>query len=539
MGWKENLLVAWTFWMALTTGGGMINGWDYLTQKMDAEINGMGQLWQLCDHGDPKEIADYSEGLSCKARDDFYADVYSIAIGGMSLANLFFGLLMDARLPFMGPKMAVIVGLSTLALGNYFIGSIDSTTQSASDVKMRIYAGALCIGTGPVGTFLTAMPMVNYSKFSRVSVTAAINGVFYLSGMTYPLGFTLVVAAGVPIDQQRQLFSAIMIVVSMFNLLVSWLIWPTRPVQEGATCERLVDPAFWRLSDLREKRVSIVMKRGLITSTLTESLIQAGPDDEEKPLRERGIWGQIKTRQFLFLMVYLAYFQLSQVFFMGNADSLLVPERSWSNLLLMCQINITPMIIMVGVAWIISSLGYSVALCVTAMSSSAMFGILLIPNHGTVGNVISTSILALEMTILYTFFFTYIGGYFGYRFYGKLVGIIFLVTGIVGQLNFGLNAWATERGCTGPVVIFTLLPFLFLPLALTKRGRSLIAPPGCVKTGGDTAEESPELGKTGGDTRLKVPTATTLGRLETEHEITEDDWTARLSNGFRDVEITK
>merc|ERR1719461_2303586 len=216
--------MGFTIWLTFTTGG----GWSQVfTVKMDEELDGRGQLFQLCPNPNPK-----FQGLHCKSRDAFYADVFTVINGVGSAGVLFFGMIMDPWRPFCGPKVAALIGQSLVAIGFYLLATVDSDTQSVSMVKTRIMIGATFIYTGPTGALISAMPMVNYfNKAFMATLIAVIQVGSYLSGMSSLFGFWILEKANVSVEYRRKYFCLFFMFVNLFNLCIVLLIYPTRSIR--------------------------------------------------------------------------------------------------------------------------------------------------------------------------------------------------------------------------------------------------------------------------------------------------------------------
>jgi len=81
---KRNILLAFTFWVNITSTGGCVYGLPVLTGLMDQELEGWGQLWQKCTSLD-----------DCTNRDQIYANAFISAIAVMSASAALFGVIID------------------------------------------------------------------------------------------------------------------------------------------------------------------------------------------------------------------------------------------------------------------------------------------------------------------------------------------------------------------------------------------------------------------------------------------------------------
>jgi len=494
MAWKECLVIGFAIWVSTTcTAGILLAGWQSLEGNLDSEYDGKGEFWQLCqdDHTESNGV------WNCKARKEFYADSFTLAADSQFAVQIIWGFMLDARKPFCGPKMVIFLGLALFAAGNYLLASVNSEVDGLKAAQHKFRIGTFLMSIGGIAPLLSSLVVINYNTKRIVLLTAIINQGFAVNGLVYTFGFPLLKKFGVPVNSQRRTLNAAWTVLSLVNLLIVWLIWPTKPVKSGSKIDRLIDLALWRTDDDKEtsspcttKRISLTEK--FLDDRVKSTSVQVDEEDtsgalpsrtyiledvEQQPLSERSILKSLLSWQFAFLALYAAFFPLAFNFYFENASSLLRPWEAWTRRLVTFQKAIIAIFFAWPYSFVISRFGLHSGLVVVSVSTSLMYLLLLLP-AGTAITITTSTIESLLTCAIFTFFYTYIRKIFGLQNLGRMIGITLLVSAASGQLGTVLNSWAFRDGFMGPNLIFGVGSLLFLPFAFLPALRRVLFPPG-------------------------------------------------------------
>lgn len=477
--WREYTVFGFMIWLTFTTSG----GWNQqiLQTAMDKELGGRGQLWQLCEG---QEITDTDGVDTCPKRTEYYGDLYTKG----TLINAFiqptFGAIMDPRKPFCGPKMSAVIGLGMLAAGYYLLGSINSDLDSLSTTKAKLLTGVVFVWSGVYGPLVSAVPMINFfNKKYFVWLLAAVQVGQFASGMSAPIGWFIMEKANVSIENRRKVYCMFFVIVTLVNLCIAWLIYPTRSIKpgDGDKINPLVDIALWRA-------------KGKATTTDVEQTFLVDDKEEQvpaKPMHSKSLCGQIMSRQFVFLTLFMASFLISNTYIGGDAVAIFISRAPWMQTFWQVQANLTPALLLPVTSLIMDRGGYRGGIWATVLTNAGQLFPLLF--KGAAAAVIALIPFSLNCVMPYTFFYTFISTEFGYANFGRISGFSLTLMGLISQFCLVLNSWADKHGFNGPTLLCGALLFVWLP-ATTKRGIKFIAP-GKSKyvTHGDDYEEVAEV----------------------------------------------
>jgi hypothetical protein len=205
---KRVFLVVFALWVNLSTSGGIIYGMSALTQLMDKELDGNGQLWEKC-----KNPPD-----DCKARDQFWSNLFAVSCGMINVGTAITGLLMDN----LGPKASCLIGLLFFGTGNYLVATTDSSEDGVDPAIIKFVIGFTCISLGGMGPYISSYNIANVTSV-ETTITSLIAALFNLTGLTYWLGTIILDVVSMPVDNQREFIGLMLAYLSAGQAVLVYL----------------------------------------------------------------------------------------------------------------------------------------------------------------------------------------------------------------------------------------------------------------------------------------------------------------------------
>jgi len=471
--WKRWCLYGFGCWLSLTSGIGFTN---LLIVHMHKENHLKGVLWELCD-----APSDFSHHL-CKTRDDFYANLLTGLAGASSLGTVVFGLMLDSNKPLCGPKVITVAGLAMTASGNYLIASIDPENDM-HEKRLHMVVAACLLTIGGAGPYLSFLPNLNffpeYNKITLIAFSVVFGIISSNSGL---FAFWLMERIQVPVDARRRSIYSFFALISLFNCLVAWLIYPTSPVKVGDRYERLIDFALWRKK--KEKETLLTGK-----DKVPEAALIGGGNQEPAVagnLHGQSIWRQICSRQYCFVCFFVLFFTVNSTMYTSNLYAIIIHRARW--MLTFTQLAKHSTIVFLPLAWLSwRAFGYSGGIVFTVICNTGIFVPLLFPPTKAAG-VVSYSFKTFRAAIDEIFMICFFTEQFGFDNWGKIMASFSITIGLsLMGLGFAVNSWVDHSGFLSAYIVWLIGALLFLPLA-TPRGRKFLT--GSTK---ESAEESQAL----------------------------------------------
>lgn len=168
---------------------------------------------------------------------------------------------------------------------------------------------------------------------------------------------------------------------------------------------------------------------------------------------------QLTSLAFIRLNIFFIICSFWANFYIGTAvtqlgDLGIVPEADTSHYGDLLTLFMTGGVVVIPVVgWMMDVWGFPVTMFVTILFSIFWASLLCLLDAKYL--IASFVCYALFRTFLFTFLFSYMADRLGFQFFGILVGILFLISGVVGLLQYPLSEWAdgscitdSQDGCS-------------------------------------------------------------------------------------------
>mmetsp|Transcript_2839 Transcript_2839/g.6562 ORF Transcript_2839/g.6562 Transcript_2839/m.6562 type:complete len:518 (+) Transcript_2839:93-1646(+) len=419
------------------TLGGLLFGW--------ASISG-GLLISPTKMGGP--------GLSS----DYVHMMFVVASFFNFLGPLLLGIVLDLY----GPRICSVISILFILAGCLLFG------LSTPDLPLFIPAMCLIAFGGP-GTQNAIIHLSNLYPDWKATATAFITGSFQLSFVVFLIFDQLWVCMD---WNYSHLFIGYGVVCAV-NLVVSLCMWPDQPyswqeqteVAERAymdTHEQHPSPARppQKLGPIRlpsvfqHKRKPSVQSYSLVhgedsdryryTDSADANAVEDVAVEGSVLLHDASLSEQMRSPEFIHLTLFFLVNSFWANFYIGTFDMQLGDEQMLTPLQQRDFARIFTLVITLGVLVIppvgllMDVGGFPLTATLTVFCGVAWSILLLLDSPSDHLLIASFAAYSLYRTSFYTFFFAYLADVLGFRYFGMLAGIIFLLGGILGMAQYPL-----------------------------------------------------------------------------------------------------
>jgi len=443
------MLVA--LWINISSSGGIMYGMTSLTNLMNKELDGKGQLWQKCE----------SPPHHCEDRENLYANIFSIAVGVCSVGTAAYGLLMDN----FGPKLPCLIGIILFGAGNYLIGRADS---GRDDVEVAVYqftVGFCCMALGGFGPYISSFNISNITKHQN-GFTSLLAGECNLTGMMYWALISVLEYMNIAVDDQRSRIGLFFTWISVVNGVIVYLIWPVESYVPHSNVEKLISFRLWsskptlptdddiRRSFIPDDSVVNQKKRNLSWSSYIS-------------LRDETAKNQILSKEFFLLKTWYSVYMLVMSFYLGTVYNQIDPnnENQWVQTVVLFLANVAPILLAWPCAILLDKFGYAFGVGTVSLCSVGMFSCL--SSKLMFLKVMSSCFFSIYRTFLFATFYSSIGSMFGFVNYGAVLGVATIFAAAVSQFAILLNTTGFTIGFSYVNIPLALLSAFLFPLSLT------------------------------------------------------------------------
>lgn len=477
---KSVFLVSLAFWVNFSTTGGIIYGLSSLFELMDKELGGLGQFHEECK--DPP--------LDCTWKDNMYSNMFTIALGFVSLGSAVIGILMD----YLGPKFAALFGLFLFSAGNWLVATTDSSKDEVNVSVAKFITGLSLIAMGGMGPYMSSFSIANVTKFPN-TITSIIAAIFNFAGLTYFLVWIILDELKMSVENQRKFFGLLLTLTSVGQAVLIYLFWPVRAFAPNSDVERLVDFRLFKPTEINDdafhgssgfKNQDILLQNSSrqnnspssVDSTSSENqdtfsfsdvkgYIVSG-NKEHVPLCKAKAKVQLFSKEFMLGTAFFSLCILAMSFYLGTIFVQMDGKADWLGTNLLLQANATPFVLAWPCGLLLDRFGFSFGVFVLSGSSFGMFSTILLDSIPWY--VVSSVFFALFRCFLFATYFGYVGMTFGFTNFGVLVGSTTIFSFVVGQLGILLNSIAYNYGfwyVNAGLAVVTGLLLYYLALTLS------------------------------------------------------------------------
>lgn len=387
-------------------------------------------------------------------------------------APLLLGALLDAY----GPRMCSALSILLVTLG--FLLFAASTPAWPTHLP-----AVILIAFGGPGVQSSIIHLSNLYPAAKATVTSVITGSFNLSFFVFFVFDRLWDKFGLSYQQIFLGYSA----VCLAALLVSLLLWPDQPfsfdaqvLEEAAHAkpEQLSQLAAAKVGPIRApsvfKKTTLgrlpthrVGATGPLTSATGQEVAVPPPQPVPKPapsettglldasggsggsIKEASFWEQLRSAPFLRVTAFIVVGSFWANFYIGTIDIQLADAHTLTAAQQNFMVRVFTAVTTAGVLGIpvvgrlMDRCGF-VATAAVTVTMAGLFGanVLWPGNDGNVWRLgLAFVAYALFRTFLFTYFFAYLADALGFRYFGVLAGVSFLVAGCAGLLQSPLMEW--------------------------------------------------------------------------------------------------
>jgi len=438
-------------WVNISSSPGIMYGMTSLTELMNKELEGKGQLWQKCK----------SPPHDCEDRDNLYANIFGIAVGVCSVGTAAYGLLMDN----FGPKLPCFIGIILFGVGNYFLGRADSGSEHVEFAVYEFTIGYCCMALGGFGPYISSFNIANITKHQN-GFTSLLAAEFNLTGMMYWALIAVLDYMNVPVDDQRSMIGSIFMWISVANGVLVYLVWPVESYVPNSNVKKLISFRLW------SSRAMLVTDNDIRRSFI--------PDDTVINHRKRNLsWNsyislrdetaknQIFSKEFLLLKTWYCVYMLIMSFYLGTVYDQIDPhnESHWVKTVVLFLGNVAPIVLAWPCAILLDKFGYAFGVGTVSLCSVGMFSCL--SSKLMFLKVMSSCFFAIYRTFLFATFYSSIGSLFGFVNYGAVLGVATILAAAVSQFAILLNTTGYAIGFSYINIPLAILSAFLFPLSLT------------------------------------------------------------------------
>jgi MFS family permease len=401
-------------------GAGIFYGWSALEALLiDPSINAFGELCVTSHDNKPH--------YGCNDQNKKLHWIYTIA----QSANLFGSLVSGLVLDYFGPRICNVVSLIGVVLGMLLL-AISAHPQF--DFEGYLPAMVLIGFWGP-GVQVSLFHLSNLFPNNTSSVTAMISGTFQLGFTIFLLFKFLTENLGIPLSYTCAGYAVLLMGMTVLGLFV----WPDRPVARKADLSSVQNGIQENL--LADDHADNDESENEDTQLIMDEFNGVSSPSIMSTLRD--LFQPICSLKFLLLLYWMVMCTFWANYFIGTVTDQFATyygqdvAKEYVDLFNLLLILGTLSIPLYGS--FTDKLGLGPAF-ILATGCGIVFGIgnLLFSVVKVQVQVATFCVYGLFRTFLFSSVFAYIAAEFGFRFFGAISGILFLLSSLVGLSQYSI-----------------------------------------------------------------------------------------------------
>jgi MFS family permease len=398
-----------------------------------------GVIYGWASISDSLLVSQHGAGLP----DNYIHQMFVIASFANFLSPIFLGFVLDKC----GPRTCSIISLISISAGFALFSISDWESY-------RYFLPAMClIAFGGPGIQNATIQLSNLFPDSKATATCMITGSFQLSFTVFTLFRNLWENWG---WDYSSLFSGYLLV-CLLNALISIFILPDKPYSADVFVADVGETkgAQKELKSMKFRLPSVMMKTNPsnIDYAQDKFVVKKNGDHETKrsiiALKDDTLRNQLCSGRFISLLLLFTISTFWMNLYigtmgiqLGDSDLMGLEEQVQMGTTLTVIMTATVLAVPV-IGWMMDNLGYSVTAGLMVSLGVAWSILLILSFHNVDYLVMSFIVYSLYRTCTFTFFFAYIADTLGFRFFGLVAGMQFLIAGIVGLAQAPAANWAS------------------------------------------------------------------------------------------------